>query len=185
MSPPVSGPRSLVVMTVERERTADDGPYSGYAPEPERPPFAYYALLTAIFNAGFAGALLAAGRSGRLPESVAPRDVVMVGAASHRLGRLVSKNKITAFARAPFTEYQERGGPGEVEETARGTGFQRTVGELLVCPYCIGLWSSAGFHAGLIWAPRTTRMVASTFSALAISDFLHLAYKAVEERGQR
>ena len=36
---------------------------------------------------------------------------------------------------------------------------------------------------GLIYAPRTTRVLASTFTALTISDFLQIAYKAAEERG--
>ena len=38
-------------------------------------------------------------------------------------------------------------------------------------------------HVGLIYAPRTTRVLASTFTALTISDFLQIAYKAAEERG--
>jgi hypothetical protein len=108
---------------------------------------------------------------------------VLIGAASHKLSRLVTKDKITAFARAPFTRYEEPGGPGEVEERPRGSGLRRALGELLVCPYCLGLWASAGFHAGLLWAPRTTRLIASTLSALTLSDFLQIAYKAAEDKG--
>ena len=90
---------------------------------------------------------------------------------------------ITAFLRAPFTEYQGRGGPGEVEERPRGDGVRRGIGELLVCPYCLGLWASGAFHVGLLFAPRTTRVAASTLTALTMSDFLQIAYKAAEERG--
>jgi hypothetical protein len=36
---------------------------------------------------------------------------------------------------------------------------------------------------GLLFAPRTTRMLASTFTALTISDFLQIAYTAAEDRG--
>jgi hypothetical protein len=35
----------------------------------------------------------------------------------------------------------------------------------------------------LVYAPRTTRLVASTFTALTISDFLQIGYKAAEDRG--
>ena len=171
-------------MTVEAQPTQADGPYAGYAAPHKRPPFGTYAALAAIFNAGYVGALLAAKRSGReLPADVSPQDVILIGTASHKLSRMVSKDKITAFLRAPFTEYEGRGGPAEVEERPRGRGLRRTIGELLTCPYCLGLWASGSFHVGLVYAPRTTRLVASTFTALTISDFLQIGYKAAEDRG--
>jgi hypothetical protein len=85
--------------------------------------------------------------------------------------------------RAPFTEYQGRGGPAEVEERARGGEVRGAIGELLVCPYCLGLWASGAFHVGLLFAPRTTRIAASTLAALTLSDFLQIAYKAAEDHG--
>jgi hypothetical protein len=157
--------------------------FATYAEPTERPPFRTYATLAAGFNAALAGVLLAAKRSDRLPDRVSPWDVLLLGTASHKLSRLVAKDKITTFVRAPFTEYQGRGGPAEVEERARGEGVRRAIGELLICPYCLGLWSSGAFHAGLLFAPRATRVVASTLSALTLSDFLQIAYKAAEERG--
>ena len=157
--------------------------FESYAEPQERPPFRTYAALATVFNAGFAGALMAAKRSRRLPERIETRDVLLLGTASHKLSRLVAKDKVTAFLRAPFTEYQGRGGPAEVEERARGDGARRAIGELLICPYCLGLWASGAFHVGLLYAPRTTRVVASTLTALTVSDFLQIAYKAAEERG--
>jgi hypothetical protein len=103
--------------------------------------------------------------------------------ATHKLSRLLAKDRITAFARAPFTEYEAPGGPAEVEERARGDGLRRTIGELLICPYCLGMWISGGFNLGLVVAPRTTRFAASVLTGLTISDFLQIAYKAAEERG--
>ncbi len=157
--------------------------FAGYAEPHERPPFRTYAALTALFNGGYAGALVAGKRSGRLPRKVDPEDVLLIGTASHKLSRLIAKDKITSFLRAPFTEYEGRGGPAEVEERARGEGVRRAIGDLLICPYCLGLWSSGAFHVGLIFAPRTTRVVASTLTALTVSDFLQIAYKVAEERG--
>ena len=157
--------------------------FETYAEPHERPPFRTYAALAATFNAGFAGALVAAKRKGRLPERVSPEDVILIGTASHKLSRLVAKDKVTTFLRAPFTEYQGRGGPAEVEERARSGGIRGAVGELLICPYCLGLWISGAFHAGLLLAPRTTRVLASTLTALTLSDFLQIAYKAAEDRG--
>jgi Protein of unknown function (DUF1360) len=170
-------------VTAETEQGPVEAAYEGYAPAPKRPPFGSYAVMSTIFNASFAGALVAASRSGRLPERVEPGDVVLVGVATHKMARLITKQKITSFLRAPFTELEAKGGPGEVEERARGRGLRRVVGELLVCPYCLDLWTSAGLHVGVIFAPRVTRTVASTFTALTIADFLHVAYKALEQKG--
>src|SRR4051812_3448619 len=97
-----------------------DGPFAGYAPPDKRPPLASFAAFTGVFNAGFGGALVAAARSDRLPERVGAGDVALIGVASHKLSRLISKDKVTAFIRAPFTEYEGSGGPGEVEESVRG-----------------------------------------------------------------
>jgi hypothetical protein len=156
----------------------------GYAPPAERPPLRFYVLFMAIFNGLLGSLLLLAHRQGReLPESVGAADLVNIGVASHKLSRIVTKDKVTSPLRAPFTELEGRGGPAELEERARGTGLRRALGELLVCPYCLALWVVAAFSLGLLFAPRLTRFLASLFSALTISDFLQVAYKAAEERG--
>jgi len=163
-------------------REAKDA-FTSYAEPHERPPFRTYAALTAVFNAAFGGALIAARRSDRLPESVSTKDLLLIGTATHKLSRLVAKDKVTTFIRAPFTEYQGRGGPAEVEERSRDGEVRGAIGELLICPYCLGLWGAGAFHVGLLYAPRTTRVIASTLTALTLSDFLQIAYKAAEDKG--
>ncbi|MET0614010.1 MAG: DUF1360 domain-containing protein [Thermoleophilaceae bacterium] len=157
---------------------------SGYAPPEERPPLAAYATFAAVFHGAMAGAVTAAKRSGRdLPEGVHAGDIALIGTASYQLSRLIAKKKVTAFVRAPFTELEGKGGPAELEEHARGRGLRRALGELLLCPYCLGLWASGGFHAGLLFAPRATRFSASVLTAMSISDFLQIAYRSAERRG--
>ena len=164
--------------------TETTDPLSGYAPAEERPPLAAYATFAAVFHGAMAGAVTAAKRSGRdLPERVHARDIALFGTASYQLSRLIAKKKVTAFVRAPFTELEGKGGPAELEEHARGRGLRRALGELLLCPYCLGLWASGAFHAGLLFAPRATRFSASVLTAMSISDFLQIAYRAAERRG--
>jgi hypothetical protein len=156
----------------------------GYRPDShEAPPLRSYALFSGVWAAGLVGGLAAARRSGRALPPVSAGDVLLVGTASHKLSRVVTKDKVAAFVRAPFTEYQGPGGPAEVEERARGTGLRRALGELLVCPYCLGLWMATALELGLIFAPRVTRLIAATFTAITIADFLQIAYKAAEKRG--
>jgi len=176
----------LINAAVTTETHGDEvgGRLAGYAQPEERPPLGWYAAFAATFNAALAGALFAARRSGReLPDRIKAPDLVLTGVATHKLSRLVAKDKIMAFARAPFTRLQEPGGLAELEESARGTGARRAIGELIVCPYCLGMWISAGFNVGLVAAPRATRFAASILTCLTISDFLQIAYKAAEDRG--
>ena len=159
-------------------------PAAGYTPPGQDAPLGAYAVLTAVFHGLVALAAIALRRSGRqLPENYPISDLVIAGAATHKLARLLAKDKVTSFLRAPFTEYQGRGGPAELEERPRGSGVRRAIGELLVCPYCLGLWISTGYGLGLVAAPRTTRLGGFVLSALGISDFLQIAYKAAEEKG--
>lgn len=157
---------------------------AGYADPQERPPFLPYLTFMSGFGALVAAALLVARKQGReLPEQVGPGQLLLVGTASHKLARLLSKDKVTSPLRAPFTELEGRGGPAEFEESSRGSGLRKAIGELLICPFCLGLWVVAGFSVGLLFAPRVTRFVASLFAALTISDFFQIAYKAAEEKG--
>jgi hypothetical protein len=108
-------------------------------------------------------------------------DLVIGAGAVFRGSRLISKDSVTSPLRAPFTEYVEPGGPAEVNEKSRGTGVQATVGELVTCPFCVSVWTTATYLAGLTLLPRTTRLVAGGLTSLAAADFLHLAYTTLTE----
>jgi hypothetical protein len=153
---------------------------SHYAPGQERP-LGAYAIVTGVYGAGFAGSLIAL-RARELPERLTTRDVLLIGIATHKLSRLVAKDKVTSFIRAPFTRFQEASGQGEVEEEPCGHGLRLATGELLVCPYCLAQWVATGLTLGLIGAPRLTRLISTVFVAHTISDFLQVAYRAAEDQ---
>ena len=130
--------------------------------------------LVALLSAGFG---LWFHRSGRtLPDSISARDLGLVTVASHKISRLITRDRVTSAVRAPFTEFQNDAGPGEVNERARGRGLRRAIGELLVCPYCLGMWISAAMTASLLVFPRFTRWFASVLVAFFGSELLHIAY---------
>jgi hypothetical protein len=152
-----------------------------YSDEPV--PLRDYAGLVSLFTVAAIGGLAAAERAGRrIPERIGVGDLALTGVATYKLSRLITKDRVTAFVRAPFTRYEEPAGHGELEEHARGTGMRRAVGQLLTCPYCTGQWVASAFMIGLVVAPRPTRLAAATFSAVAIADALQLARKAAETR---
>ena len=158
-------------------------PLDGYAPPDAERPLGSYSLLTSLFSASFAGALVAAHRAGyRLPQDYAAKDIVLTGLATHKLSRLIARDKVTGFARAPFTRFQKATGHAEVDEEPRGSGLQIAIGELLICPYCLAQWIAGAFTVGHVVAPRVTRLLTAMWSAHAIADAAQLAYSAAERR---
>jgi Protein of unknown function (DUF1360) len=147
-------------------------PTDGYSDEHR--PLAAYGLLTAAFGALFGGG--AAALHDRLPERPRTGDVALAGVATYKISRLLAKDRVTSVLRAPFTRYEGEAGPSEVSESPRGRGLQLALGELLVCPYCVGQWVAGAFALGQVAAPRTTRFVAGTFAAYAIADALQMAH---------
>jgi hypothetical protein len=155
---------------------------SEYSPH-EHKPLLGYAALTSAFNGAVAAYVVAHRRSGReLPDRLPLGDFVLMAAGTQKLSRLITKDRVTSFLRSPFTRYTGEGGPSEVEEEPRGTGLQLAIGELLVCPYCIGQWVAAGFVGGYVADPKATRTVASVFAVLGASDFLQQAWLALDKR---
>ena len=156
-------------------------PLAGHSPEQERP-LEGYAVLMGFFGAAAIGFSAWFRRSGRaLPDRMSAGDLALVTVATHKASRLIAKDRVTSAVRAPFTRYQHDDGPGEVSEAARGRGVRRAVGELLVCPYCLGVWISAAFAAGLLVAPRFTRWFAAVLVAVCGADVLQIAYKKAED----
>jgi hypothetical protein len=163
-------------------RALTDAELRGSAREADERPLGGYAILTGTF-ASLAG--LFAGwvrRSGRgLPERPQPGDLALLTVATHKAARIVAKDRVTSAVRAPFTQPQGASGPSEVDEKPRGSGLRRAIGEMVVCPYCIGAWIGAAFTAGLIVAPRPTRWLATALTVLFGSDVLQIAYRKLED----
>jgi hypothetical protein len=173
--------RSELTGDETRLRDVVRAPYEAYADEDR--PLGHYAALSAVFGVAVGGSLVALRAAGKpLPDRIAAGDVVLAGIATHKLSRLLAKVKATSFLRAPFTEYQGPGAPGEVEEKPRGSGSRYAIGELLTCPYCLGLWIAAAYGLGYVAAPRATRLAGFILTALTISDSLQIAYKAAEKK---
>ncbi len=159
-----------------------EGIFEGYSKDDDIPLFSY-AVLAGIFNLIFALFLLLAKGSGRpIPERIKLGDIVLFGVATHKLSWLIARDAVTSPLRAPFTELEEVESPTSLQEKPRGTGFQRSVGELITCQFCVGQWVAAFFAYGLVLFPAATRLVGAIFAILTLSDHLHQTYKALMNR---
>ncbi len=155
--------------------------FEGYGGEEQR--LYSYSTLMGLFNLIFALFLLLVKGTGRaLPERVDAKDLVLLGVATHKLSLIGAQDAVTSPLRAPFTELQEKESPKSLDEKPRGKGLRRSVGELLTCQFCLGMWVASFFTYGLVLAPRVTRLIATVFTVVTISDHLHQTYKALTKR---
>ncbi|MDX6381771.1 MAG: hypothetical protein QOI57_2795 [Rubrobacteraceae bacterium] len=155
--------------------------FEGYEGRNER--LYSYATLLGIFNLIFATFLLVAKGVGRpIPERLDFKDIALLGVATHKLSLTGAEDAVTSPLRAPFTEFQEKESPKSVQEKPRGEGLRRSIGELVTCQFCLGMWIAAFFTYGLVLAPRVTRLLATILVILTISDHLHQTYKALVKR---
>ncbi|HZQ77330.1 MAG TPA: DUF1360 domain-containing protein [Acidimicrobiia bacterium] len=161
----------------------DESLVAGYAPGQDRPLGGYAVLMGLYGTAVAAGAVALRRRRWPLPD-VCPADIALVGLATHKLARRVTKDSVTSPLRAPFTRYEGVAGPAELKEGVRGSGVRKAVGELISCPFCISQWVATGFTFGLVVAPRATRWTASVFASLALADFLQFGYAWAEQRAE-
>jgi hypothetical protein len=142
-----------------------------------------YGVLAGTFNLLFVLFLLTARVTGRpIPKRMDAKDIALLGMATHKISLMGSQDAITSPLRAPFTELKERESPKKVDEKPTGKGLRRSVGELLTCQFCLGVWVASFFTYGFVLLPRVSRLVAAVFAAVTVSDYLHQVYKALTKR---
>lgn len=139
---------------------------AGSSAQPRRAdPSAGHITLLAAYTAVVG---LGAATVGRRPFTVpTPTDVVLIGLATFKLSRLVTKEPVTQPLRAPFVE----GDPGPGDEPAPAGGpLRRAVGELLTCPFCVSVWIASLGTLAYAAAPRASRLAASGLTSMAVAD---------------
>lgn len=171
--------------TLARSGTANEPttapPADGYG----RPVSQYIGVL-AVYAAAVAAIAAVTKRRGRpLPRRIEPYDLIVTALATQQASRRLTKEKVTAPLRAPFAEYTGPAGAGQVNEKSRGGAVRRTIGELVSCPFCMSQWVATAFVAGLVIAPRPTRLASALFASLSIADMAQLARTMAEQRAER
>jgi hypothetical protein len=158
-------------------------PLREIAREYDAPPdkLAGYAALLAVYGTGIAGFSVFLRRTGRrLPERVDPADVALLGVATFKLSRLISRDAVTGVVRAPFTTRRGNALGPEVHDKPRGRGMRRAIGELLTCPFCVSQWLGTVLAGTFVVAPRATRVAAATLTAVTVADGLQYAHTALQ-----
>ncbi|MFF6995294.1 DUF1360 domain-containing protein [Streptomyces sp. NPDC008313] len=144
----------------------------------------YAAVATAFAAAAGTFTLVARRRGVVLPDRVPPWDVLLLGVATYKTARLLTKDKITSFLRAPFTRREEDTSAGEVMDEPRGSGVRLAVGDLVSCPFCVSAWTATALTCSYVAAPRAARLVVSGLTAMTVSDWLQYAWTWTQQNAE-
>jgi hypothetical protein len=132
-------------------------------------------LWNIAFTIFFLGVVVAAGIILERQETFAGMtnitfmEFVILGLASMRLTRLFVYDKITAFFREQFFDVDPM--TGGLVKPLRGP--RRTLAELLLCPWCVGMWAGAAvvfcyYLSSAFWYPILFLAIAGLGSVIQI-----------------
>ena len=92
-------------------RTKSTGVFAGYSTK--KRPLGGYAILAGIFSVALAsGAAAVEARDEKL-RAIKWSDLLLLGIATHKLTRIVTKDLVTSPFRAPFVTFKKLAGAGE------------------------------------------------------------------------
>jgi hypothetical protein len=144
-----------------------------------QPPYRAYASIMGTFVGGLAAAGALAHLLDRDPRETTGLDLAVLGAATFKAARTISRDEVTSFIREPFVE----GVAHEGNETPVETGDTRqAIGELVTCSRCIGTWIAAGLASTQILVPRFGRLLTWSLAAAATNDFLQAGFAALTSK---
>ena len=147
--------------------------------EMAKPPNTAYAAIMGTFVSGLAGAGLLAKALGRDPEQQRPIDLVILGIATFKAARTISRDEVTSFIREPFVEGEAHEGG---EDPIESGDIRQAIGELVTCTRCIGTWVAAGLTTTQVVAPRFGRLLTWTLASAGANDFLQASFAALTSK---
>ena len=149
------------------------------APLTTRRPYGAYAGITGAFVGGLAIAGTLAHLLDRDPREHDALDLVVLGAATFKAARTISRDDVASFIREPFVE----GEAGHGHEHAVETGdLRQAIGELVTCSRCVGTWVAGSLATTQILAPRFGRILTWTLAAAALNDWLQAGFVLVARK---
>lgn len=146
------------------------------------PPYAAYAGIMGTF----VGGLVAAGAIARLldrdPREHTTLDLAVLGLATFKAARTISRDEVTSFLREPFVEGAAHEGDEEPVETG---DLRQAIGELVTCSRCVGTWVAAGLGSAQMIAPRFGRILTWSLAAGGANDWLQAGFAALTRKANQ
>lgn len=106
-----------------------------------------------------------------IPTAISEFEFVLLSLAVFRVVRLFAYDKITEWLRDIFYDVEVQ--TEEVIRTKPLRGVRRTIIDLLLCPWCLGVWASLFitflyFYTPFAWFPVVMLAIAGVGSLFAI-----------------
>lgn len=109
-------------------------------------------------------------RPGALIQStLTPLNLLLLGLASYRAGRVIALDEVTQPFRLPFVDVQQEN--GERTEASRKDGLRGAIGALITCLDCIGFWIAAVLAYGYLLWPGPMWVVMLALEASGLGQF--------------
>jgi uncharacterized protein DUF1360 len=143
------------------------------------PPYAAYAGILSTFLGGLAAAGGVAKLLDRDAREQSTLDLAVLGLATFKAARTVSRDEVTSFLREPFVEGHAKHG---AEEPVTTGDLRQAIGELVTCSRCIGTWIAGGLAASQIIAPRFGRLLTWTLATAGANDVLQAGFAALTSK---
>jgi hypothetical protein len=144
-----------------------------------RRPFGAYAGITGSFVGGLAVAGALAHLLDRDPSEHDALELAVLGLATFKTARTITRDDVTSFIREPFVE----GEAGHGNEHPVETGdLRQAIGELVTCSRCIGTWMAGGLATTQVLAPRFGRVLTWTLAAAGLNDWLQAGFAALTRK---
>jgi uncharacterized protein DUF1360 len=149
------------------------------AAQATRPPYSAYAGIMGTFVTGIAAAGIVARLLGRDLREQDTLDLAVLGVATFKAARTISRDDVTSFIREPFVAGEAREGAADPVPTG---DLRQAVGELVTCSRCVGTWVAGGLASTQVIAPRFGRMLTWSLAAAGINDFLQAGFTALTSK---
>ena len=140
-------------------------------------------LLKLTLIGTFFASVLAVGRE-RRQAPLGMRDLLLVGLASHRIGRMMAFERVAEPLRAPFTATVPDDSGVDETVVARGHGLRWVLGELLSCPTCVATWSALALTIGRSLVPGPTQMLVNVLAIVGVAELTTNAVEDLEWRAR-
>ena len=143
------------------------------------PPHRAYAEIMGTFVGGLALAGALAHLLDRDPRDHDTLDLAVLGLATFKAARTISRDEVTSFIREPFVEGEAHEGG---EDPVESGDMRQAIGELVTCSRCVGTWVAAGLGTTQILAPRFGRILTWSLAAAGMNDWLQAGFAALSHK---
>jgi len=142
-------------------------------------PYGAYAGISGAFVGGLAVAGALAHLLDRDPREHDALDLVVLGAATFKAARTITRDDVASFIREPFVEGEAGDG---VEHPVETGDVRQAIGELVTCSRCVGTWVAGGLATTQLLAPRFGRVLTWTLAAAGLNDWLQAGFAALTSK---